>query len=44
MKNYNIKTRFVRPQGPKALPNKTGINFMIPFNIYEKLSSIQGHT
>ena len=24
-----VKTSFVRPEGPKALPKKTGFNFMI---------------
>ena len=29
MKNYNIKTSFVGPEGMKAWAYKTGINFMI---------------
>ena len=29
MKNFKIKTSFVRPEGPKARANKIGINFMI---------------
>ena len=41
-KNYKIKTRFVRPEGPKVRANKKGINFMIcPFIIPGKLSVIQ---
>ena len=32
MKNFKIKTSFVRPEGPKAWANKTGFNFMI-FNL-----------
>ena len=26
MKNYNIKTSFVSPEGPKARANKTGMS------------------
>ena len=29
MKNYKIRTSFVSRKEPKALGNKTGINFMI---------------
>ena len=29
MKNYMIKTSFIRPEGKKAIGNKTIINFMI---------------
>ena len=35
MKNYNIKTSIVSPEGPKVRFNKTGINLMI-FSIVSK--------
>ena len=33
MKNYVIETSFVSPEVPKTRDNKTGIYFMIYFNV-----------
>ncbi len=44
MKNYKIKNSFVSPEGAKARAYKTGIDFMIFFDIRRKLSVIRCYT